>query len=149
MFFNLRRDCPDPEANAASVPTLTSRGSAAVLLAGGFEAPPLAVPPVEPPPLAAPLVETPLLTAPAVAAVDFASVDLAAVDLAAALDLADERFAGADLAPAFLAVAFDEALDRTGRSLIAHLAHRRIPHPNCVERRADAVQQLRGLLQRQ
>jgi hypothetical protein len=31
MFFSRRRDCPEPEANAASVPTLTSRGLAVAL----------------------------------------------------------------------------------------------------------------------
>jgi hypothetical protein len=31
MFFSRRRACPEPEANAASVPTLTSRGLAVAL----------------------------------------------------------------------------------------------------------------------
>jgi hypothetical protein len=31
MFFNRRRDCPELEADAASVPTLTSRGLAVAL----------------------------------------------------------------------------------------------------------------------
>ena len=35
MFFSRRRGCPEPEANAASVPTLTSRGLGVGLGAAG------------------------------------------------------------------------------------------------------------------
>src|SRR4029079_3189980 len=41
MFFNRRRGCPPPEAKAASVPTLTSRGVGESFADRGSVSPPL------------------------------------------------------------------------------------------------------------
>src|SRR6185295_7285241 len=52
MFFSRRRDCPEPGAKAASVPTLTSVGLAdtvpAPLVVPDFRATPLVVPDFRP-----------------------------------------------------------------------------------------------------
>src|SRR6476620_8961369 len=118
MFFNRRRGCPPPEAKAASVPTLTSRGVGESFADRGS---------VSPPVRADVLVGGALLPDVLVADVSvgvaflvadaFVAVALVAVAfLVAALVV---RFAGADLPPAVFVVAFEGLLARTGRSVMA------------------------------
>src|SRR6476620_5804767 len=133
MFFNRRRGCPPPEAKAASVPTLTSRGVGESFADRGSVSPPLRADvfagfgAVSPPLRADVLVGVALLPDVLVADVSvgvaflvadaFVAVALVAVAfLVAALVV---RFAGADLPPAVFVVAFEGLLARTGRSVMA------------------------------
>jgi hypothetical protein len=133
MFFNRRRGCPPPEAKAASVPTLTSRGVGESFADRGSVSPPLRADvfagfgAVSPPLRADVLVGVALVPDVLVADVSvgvaflvadaFVAVALVAVAfLVAALVV---RFAGADLPPAVFVVAFEGLLARTGRSVMA------------------------------
>src|SRR6476620_1107202 len=122
MFFNRRRGCPPPEAKAASVPTLTSRGVGESFADRGAVSPPLGadvlvgvalVPDV----LVADVSVGLAFLVTALVADAFVAVALVAVAfLVAALVV---RFAGADLPPAVFVVAFEGLLARTGRSVMA------------------------------
>jgi hypothetical protein len=135
MFFNRRRGCPPPEAKAASVPTLTSRGVGESFADRGSVSPPLRADvfagfgAVSPPLRADVLVGVALVPDVLVADVSvglaflvtalvaFVAVALVAVAfLVAALVV---RFVGADLPPAVFVVAFEGLLARTGRSVMA------------------------------
>src|SRR6478609_5328508 len=117
MFFNRRRGCPPPEAKAASVPTLTSRGVGESFADRGSVSPPLRAdvfagfgavsPPLRADVLVGVALVPDVLVADALVAVAF---------LVAALVV---RFAGADLPPAVFVVAFEGLLARTGRSVMA------------------------------
>src|SRR6478735_5932986 len=117
MFFNRRRGCPPPEAKAASVPTLTSRGVGESFADRGSVSPPLRADvfagfgAVSPPLRADVLVGVAL-----VPDVLVADVLVGLAFLVAALVV---RFAGADLPPAVFVVAFEGLLARTGRSVMA------------------------------
>src|SRR6185503_146987 len=117
MFFNRRRGCPPPEAKAASVPTLTSRGVGESFADRGSVSPPLRADvfagfgAVSPPLRADVLVGVAL-----VPDVLVADVSVAVAFLVAAFVV---RFAGADLPPAVFVVAFEGLLARTGRSVMA------------------------------
>src|SRR6478736_4156218 len=104
MFFNRRRGCPPPEAKAASVPTLTSRGVGESFADRGSVSPPLR---------ADVFAGFGAVSPPLVADVFVAVALVAVAFLVAALVV---RFAGADLPPAVFVVAFEGLLARTGRS---------------------------------
>src|SRR6478736_1716617 len=112
MFFNRRRGCPPPEAKAASVPTLTSRGVGESFADRGSVSPPLRADvfagfgAVSPPLVADVSVGVAFLVADAFVAVALVAVAF----LVAALVV---RFAGADLPPAVFVVAFEGLLARS------------------------------------
>src|SRR6476620_1125394 len=107
MFFNRRRGCPPPEAKAASVPTLTSRGVGESFADRGSVSPPLRADVFAGFGAVSPPLRADVLVGVALVAVAF---------LVAALVV---RFAGADLPPAVFVVAFEGLLARTGRSVMA------------------------------
>src|SRR6476661_2245746 len=117
MFFNRRRGCPPPEAKAASVPTLTSRGVGESFADRGSVSPPLRADvfagfgAVSPPLRADVLVGVALVPDVLVADVSVGVAFLVAASVV--------RFAGADLPPAVFVVAFEGLLARTGRSVMA------------------------------
>src|SRR6476646_5617198 len=122
MFFNRRRGCLPPEAKAASVPTLTSRGVGESFADRGSVSPPLRADVFAgfgavSPPLRADVLVGVALVPDVLVADAFVAVALVAVAfLVAALVV---RFAGADLPPAVFVVAFEGLLARTGRSVMA------------------------------
>src|SRR6185312_6962940 len=107
MFFNRRRGCPPPEAKAASVPTLTSRGVGESFADRGSVSPPLRADVFAGYVLVGLAFLVTAVVADALVAVAF---------LVAALVV---RLAGADLPPAVFVVAFEGLLARTGRSVMA------------------------------
>src|SRR6478672_8518242 len=128
MFFNRRRGCPPPEAKAASVPTLTSRGVGESFADRGSVSPPLRAdvfagfgavsPPLRADVLVGVALVPDVLVADVSVGVAFLVADafVAVAFLVAALVV---RFAGADLPPAVFVVAFEGLLARTGRSVMA------------------------------
>src|SRR6476659_7777525 len=106
MFFNRRRGCPPPEAKAASVPTLTSRGVGESFADRGSVSPHLR----------ADVFAGFGAVSPPLRADVLVGVALVPDVLVAALVV---RFAGADLPPAVFVVAFEGLLARTGRSVMA------------------------------
>jgi len=118
MFFNRRRGCPPPEAKAASVPTLTSRGVGESFADRGSVSPPLRADVLVGVALVPDVLVADVSVGVAFLVADaFVAVALVAVAfLVAALVV---RFAGADLPPAVFVVAFEGLLARTGRSVMA------------------------------
>jgi len=132
MFFNRRRGCPPPEAKAASVPTLTSRGVGESFADRGSVSPPLRAdvfagfgavsPPLRADVLVGVALVPDVLVADVLVGLAFlvtavvADALVAVAFLVAALVV---RFAGADLPPAVFVVAFEGRLARTGRSVMA------------------------------
>jgi len=132
MFFNRRRGCPPPEAKAASVPTLTSRGVGESFADRGSVSPPLRAdvfagfgavsPPLRADVLVGVALVPDVLVADVLVGLAFlvtavvADALVAVAFLVAALVV---RFAGADLPPAVFVVALEGLLARTGRSVMA------------------------------
>src|SRR6476619_1194712 len=106
MFFNRRRGCPPPEAKAASVPTLTSRGVGESFADRGSVSPPLRADVLVGVALVPDVLVADVSVGVAFLVADaFVAVALVAVAfLVAALVV---RFAGADLPPAVFVVAFE------------------------------------------
>src|SRR6185312_6271047 len=117
MFFNRRRGCPPPEAKAASVPTLTSRGVGESFADRGSVSPPLRADVFVGVALVSHVLVADVLVGLAFLVTAVVADALVAVAfLVAALMV---RFAGADLPPAVFVVAFEGLLARTGRSVMA------------------------------